>query len=295
MSDQTPDKTVRKLAKKTSDDADSGVGAPIRQKPWKVSVLTLFPGAFPGVLGASIIGSALKDEKWCLETIDIRDFSYNKHRSVDTTPVGGGAGMVIRPDVSAAAIDSVARTAFDDVDPRDANPSYDETTSLPLEGTRAESRPLLYLTPRGAPLTQKRVRELASGDGVIVFCGRFEGLDQRVIEGRQMEEVSIGDYVLAGGEVAAQVLIEACVRLLPGVLGDATSADDESFEDGLLEYPLYAKPRTWEGRDIPPVLLSGNHGAIASWRLEKKIEVTQKRRPDLWSEYQAKSAKSEDL
>ena len=228
---------------------------------WKATILTLFPDAFPGVLGASLIGSALKDEKWCLESIDIRDFSVNKHRSVDTPPVGGGPGMVLKPDVSASAIDSVARN-------HDGKP-----------------RPLLYLTPRGTPLTQKRVRELASGTGVIVFCGRFEGLDERVIEAYEMEEVSIGDYVLAGGEVAAQVLIEACVRLLPGVLGDMASTEEESFEDGLLEYPLYAKPRQWEGREIPEVLLSGDHGKIAKWRKAQSEKITKERRPDLWQSY----------
>lgn len=228
---------------------------------WKASILTLFPDAFPGVLGTSIIGSALKDEKWCLESIDIRDFSVNKHRSVDTTPVGGGPGMVLKPDVSATAIDSVARI-------------HD-----------GEPRPLLYLTPRGKPLTQQRVRELASGSGVIVFCGRFEGLDERVIRARDMEEVSIGDFVLAGGEVAAQVLIEACVRLLPGVLGDAASTVEESFEDGLLEYPLYAKPREWEGHEIPDVLLSGDHGKIAKWRKTQSEKITKERRPDLWEKH----------
>lgn len=231
------------------------------QSPWKATILTLFPDAFPGVLGASIIGSALKDEKWCLESIDIRDFSVNKHRSVDTTPVGGGPGMVLKPDVAAAAIDSVARIH------------------------NGDPRPLLYLTPRGKPLTQDRVRELASGTGVIVFCGRFEGLDERVIEGREMEEVSIGDFILAGGEVAAQALIEACVRLLPGVLGDETSATEESFEDGLLEYPLYAKPRQWEGREIPEVLLSGDHGKIAKWRRAQSEKITKERRPDLWQSH----------
>jgi len=229
--------------------------------PWTASVLTLFPDAFPGVLGTSVIGSALKDEKWALEAIDIRDFSYNKHRSVDASPAGGGPGMVLTPEVSARAIDSVAR------DP-DSN---------------GQTRPLIYLTPRGRPLTQKRVRELASGAGVIVFCGRFEGLDQRVIEARSMEEVC--DFILAGGEVAAQAMIEACVRLLPGVLGGATSLVEESFEDGLLEYPLYAKPREWEGRKIPEVLLSGDHKKIAMWRRAEMEKITKERRPDMWETY----------
>ena len=229
------------------------------QKPWHASILTLFPDAFPGVLGASIIGGAEKSGIWRLETVDIRDFSVNRHRTVDSPPSGGGPGMVLKPDVAAKAIDSVA--------------------------TATDGRPLIYLTPRGKPLTQKRVRELASGPGLIAFCGRFEGLDERVIEGRQMEEISIGDFILAGGEVAAQVMIEACVRLLPGVLGDAQSASEESFEDGLLEYPLYTKPREFEGRAIPEVLLSGDHKKIAQWRRRKSEEITKARRPDMWTAY----------
>jgi tRNA (guanine37-N1)-methyltransferase len=229
------------------------------QNAWRASVLTLFPDAFPGVLGASIIGGAEKSGLWKLETVDIRDFSVNRHRTVDSPPSGGGPGMVLKPDVAAKAIDSVA--------------------------TGNDSRPLIYLTPRGKPLTQSRVRELASGPGLIAFCGRFEGLDERVIEGRQMEEISIGDFVLAGGEVAAQVMIEACVRLLPGVLGDAQSASEESFEDGLLEYPLYTKPREFEGRAIPEVLLSGDHKKIAQWRRQKSEEITKARRPDMWTAY----------
>ena len=226
-------------------------------KAWRASVLTLFPGAFPGVLGASIIGGAEKSGIWQLETVDIRDFSVNRHRTVDSPPSGGGPGMVLKPDVAAKAIDSLV----------------------------SDDRPLIYLTPRGKPLTQKRVRALAQGEGLIVFCGRFEGLDQRVIESRQMEEISIGDYVLAGGEVAAQVLIEACVRLLPGVLGDAQSASEESFEDGLLEYPLYTKPREFEDRAIPEVLLSGDHQKIAQWRRQQSEDITKARRPDLWQAY----------
>ncbi len=227
---------------------------------WQATVLTLFPEAFPGILGQSIIGTAKKNRIWALETVDIRDFAANKHRNVDDTPAGGGPGMVMKPDIAAAAIDSVVRA----------------------------DRPLIYLTPRGAPLTQKRVRELASGSGVIVFCGRFEGLDQRVIEARQMEEVSIGDFILAGGEIAAQALLEACIRLLPGVLGDAASAQDESFENGLLEYPLYTRPREWENRTIPEVLLSGDHRRIADWQLDRQIEITKARRPDLYRAWRAK-------
>lgn len=235
---------------------------------WQASVLTLFPEAFPGILDVSIIGTAQKNRIWALETVDIRDFAANKHRNVDDTPAGGGPGMVIKPDIAANAIDSVAQMG----------------------------RPILYMSPRGTPLTQKRVKELAAGPGVIVFCGRFEGLDERVIEARQMEEVSIGDFVLAGGEVAAQAMLEACVRLLPGVLGDAASADEESFEDGLLEYPLYTRPREWEDRNIPEVLLSGDHKKIAKWQQDQKEKITKARRPDLYKAYQdrAKTEKGDD-
>ena len=232
---------------------------------WRATALTLFPDAFPGVLGTSIIGGAEKSGIWQLETVDIRDFSTNRHRNVDSPPSGGGPGMVLKPDVAAKAIDSVS-----------------------------DDRPLIYMTPRGKPLTQSRVRALASGSGLIVFCGRFEGLDQRVIEARNMEEISIGDFVLAGGEVAAQVMIEACVRLLPGVLGDADSASDESFEDGLLEYPLYTKPREFEGRSIPEVLLSGDHKKIADWRRAQSIETTKSRRPDLYERHLGTKAQTGD-
>ena len=238
----------------------------ITEKPWTATVLTLFPDAFPGVLSASIIGTAKKNHIWGLETVDIRDFSANKHRTVDGPPAGGGPGMVIKPDVAAKAIDSVASN---------------------------EDRPLIYLSPRGAPLTQKRVRELAAGLGLIVFCGRFEGLDQRVIEAREIEEISLGDFVLAGGEVAAQAMIEACVRLLPGVLGSSESVVEESFEDGLLEYPLYTKPSSWDGRDIPDVLLSGNHKAIAEWKQAQSEKITKARRPDLYEAYKDRKDKGD--
>ena len=235
------------------------------EKPWRATALTLFPDAFPGVLSSSIIGGAEKSGLWQLETVDIRDFSTNRHRSVDSPPAGGGPGMVLKPDVAARAIDTVA-----------------------------DDRPLLYMTPRGKPLTQKRVRELSTGSGLIVFCGRFEGLDQRVIEARNMEEISIGDFVLAGGEVAAQCLIEACVRLLPGVLGDADSALEESFENGLLEYPLYTKPREFEDRSIPEVLLSGDHAKIAAWRHQQSEDITKARRPDLYDKIQKAKAQQGD-
>jgi len=224
------------------------------------SVLTLFPEAFPGPLGVSLIGAAQKRGLWALETVDIRKFSRHKHASVDDTPAGGGAGMVLRPDVAAAGIDAV-------------------------NASSTEERPLIYLTPRGRPFSQSRARELAAGPGVVVFCGRFEGLDERVIKTRQLEEISVGDAVLAGGEAAALCLIEACVRLIPGVLGDPASAEDESFEGDLLEYPQYTRPREWEGEEIPEVLLSGDHGRVAKWRREMAKEVTQERRPDLWERH----------
>jgi len=232
-----------------------------QNSPWTATVLTLFPQAFPGPLGVSLIGGAEKAGKWALETVDIRDFSRHKHRSVDDTPSGGGAGMVLRPDVAASAIDAVQ------------------------SDWQGQKRPLIYMTPRGKPLSQTRVREWADGPGVVVFCGRFEGLDQRVIDGREMEEVSVGDAVLAGGEAPAQVLIEACVRLLPDVLGDPASAVDESFEGDLLEYPHYTRPRVWEDREIPEVLVSGDHGRIATWRQEQAEHVTKTRRPDLWGRF----------
>ncbi len=219
------------------------------------TVLTLFPEAFPGLLDVSILGRARASEIWSLETLDIRSFSNHKHRSVDDTPAGGGAGMVLRPDVVASAVDAV----------------------------EPEGRPVIYLSPRGAPLTQARVREIANGPGCVLLCGRFEGVDERVLEARGIEEVSLGDFVLAGGEVAAQALIEACVRLLPGVAGNEASLGDESFEDGLLEYPQFTRPRVWEDREIPDVLLSGDHGAIAKWRNDQSEALTRARRPDLWA------------
>jgi len=233
----------------------AGMGFTIAIMAFHATCLSLFPEAFPGALGVSLLERARSRGIWRLDTLDIRDFSDHKHRSVDDSPAGGGAGMVLRPEVAGAAVDAVP----------------------------AEGRPLIYPSPRGAPLTQARVREIAQGPGVIVFCGRFEGLDQRVIEARGMEEVSLGDFVLAGGEIAAQALIEACIRLLPGVAGNETSLAEESFEGGLLEYPLYTRPRVWEGREVPPVLLSGDHGRIARWRQAEREQVTCQRRPDLWA------------
>ena len=226
---------------------------------FKASVITLYPEAFPGVLDVSILARAKREALWELDTVDLRAFGLGKHRQVDETPAGGGAGLVLRADVAAAAIDSV----------------------------EAHDRPLIYPSPRGKPFSQARARDLSEGPGMIVLCGRFEGLDQRVIEARNMEEVSLGDFVLAGGEVAAQAMIEATVRLLPGVAGNAASLDDESFETGLLEYPLYTTPREFEGREIPPILLSGNHKAINEWRLKQSKELTERLRPDLYAAYPA--------
>jgi tRNA (guanine37-N1)-methyltransferase len=227
---------------------------------WRATVLTIFPEMFPGTLGSSLAGKALADGKWALVVIDIRDFAADKHRSVDDTPAGGGAGMVMRADIAAAAIDAAKSEA--------------------KPGT-----PLLYLSPRGTPLMQARVRELAEGPGAILLCGRFEGIDQRVLDARGIEEISIGDYVLSGGELAAQVLIDACVRLLPGVAGNESSLAEESFASGLLEYPHYTRPRDWEGRAIPEVLLSGDHSKIAEWRHGEAERLTKSRRPDLWERY----------
>ena len=220
--------------------------------PFAATVLTLYPEMFPGPLGLSLAGRALEEGIWSLETKPIRDFATDKHRSVDDTPAGGGAGMVLRPDVLAAALDSVA-----------------------------DGRPMLALTPRGSPLTQARIRELASGPGAILLCGRFEGFDERIFEARDLEPVSVGDYVLSGGELGAMVLLDACVRLLPGVMGAASSGEEESFDTGLLEYPHYTRPVTWEGRTIPEVLRSGDHARIAAWRKQKAAEDTRSRRPDL--------------
>jgi tRNA (guanine37-N1)-methyltransferase len=224
---------------------------------WRASVLTIFPELFPGPLGASLAGKALGQKIWSCEAIDIRDFAADKYHSVDDTPAGGGPGMVMRADVLARAIDHAA-------------PENDP-------------RPRILLTPRGKPLTQARVRELARSPGVVLVCGRFEGVDERAIETRALEEISIGDYVLSGGEIAAFVLIDACVRLLPGVMGKEASHVEESFDAGLLEYPHYTKPQEFEGRPIPDVLNSGHHGKVAAWRREQAEKATRERRPDLWA------------
>ena len=219
---------------------------------WAATILTLYPEMFPGPLGISLAGRALRENIWSLQMVQIRDHATDRHRSVDDTPAGGGAGMVMRADVLAAAVDGVA-----------------------------DARPMLAMTPRGEPLTQRLVRELAGGSGVVILCGRFEGMDERLFEARPIRPVSVGDYVLSGGETAAIVLLDACVRLLPGVMGSALSGEDESFERGMLEHPHYTRPYIWEGRTIPEVLRSGDHARIAAWRKARAAEDTRLRRPDL--------------
>jgi tRNA (guanine37-N1)-methyltransferase len=223
---------------------------------WRASVLTILPDIFPGPLGASLAGKAMAAVAWSLDTVDIRTFATDRHRTVDDTPAGGGPGMVMKADVLGRAIDAVA-----------------------------DARPRLLLSPRGTPLTQARVETLAGGPGVVLICGRFEGVDERVIAGRALEEVSVGDYILSGGELAAMVLIDACVRLLPGVMGEPTSRNEESFSDGLLEYPHYTRPQIWEGQAIPDVLVSGDHGRVTAWRQTEAEKLTRARRPDLWAAF----------
>jgi tRNA (guanine37-N1)-methyltransferase len=227
---------------------------------WAATVLTIFPDMFPGPLGASLAGKALAAGLWGLQTIDIRDHALDRHRSVDDTPAGGGPGMVMRADVLARAIDAAP----------------------------ADGRPRLLMSPRGAPLTQGRVAALAQGPGAVLVCGRFEGVDERVIAARSLEEISIGDFVLSGGEVAALAVIDACVRLQPGVMGEAASAQEESFAGGLLEYPHYTRPQVFEGRAIPEVLTSGDHAKVARWRREEAERLTRARRPELWAVYRQK-------
>ena len=230
---------------------------------WTAKIVTIFPEMFPGPLGHSLAGTALEKGIWALETVDIRDFASDKHRSVDDAPFGGGPGMVMRPDVVDAAV----------------------TYAKEGRNARANSPdlPFIYLTPRGRPLDQKRVAELAAGPGVILLCGRFEGVDQRVLEAQGAEEISLGDFVLSGGEPAALVMLDACLRLLPGVMGKDASLEEESFERGLLEYPHYTRPQEWQGRTVPEVLTSGHHEKIAAWRKSQAEEITRERRPDLWA------------
>jgi tRNA (guanine37-N1)-methyltransferase len=228
--------------------------------PWRATVLTLFPEMFPGPLGVSLAGKALAAGLWALEARDIRDSATDRHRSVDDTPAGGGLGMVLRADVLAAAIDAAD-----------------------IAQNHPTNQPRLLMSPRGRPLTQSQVMELAAGPGPLIICGRFEGVDQRVIAARGLEEVSIGDYVLSGGEIAALALIDACVRLLPGVMGKLASGADESFSDGLLEYPQYTRPQEFEGQPIPEILLSGDHAKVAAWRKAEAEALTRAKRPDLWA------------
>src|SRR5262245_8714272 len=230
---------------------------------WRASVLTIFPGMFPGPLGQSLAGKALGNGFWSLEAVDIRNFANDRHRTVDDTPAGGGPGMVMKADVLARAVDATAP-------PGDA-------------------RPRLLRSPRGTVLRQARIQQLASSDGIAILCGRFEGIDERLIAARNFEEVSIGDYVLSGGEVAALVLLDACVRLLPGVMGKESSGEEESFAQGLLEYPQYTRPQLWEGRPIPDVLSSGDHAKVAAWRRAQAEGLTRARRPDLWAAHLARS------
>lgn len=237
-------------------------GEEIRAPAWQATVLTLFPEMFPGPLGFSLAGKALENAIWALETVDIRDFASHKHRSVDDAPFGGGPGMVMRPDVLAAALD----------------------------GTLAAQRPgadmaLIYLSPRGRRADQQLVRDLAAKDGVIAICGRYEGVDERVLEAREITEVSVGDFVLSGGELAALTLLDAAIRLLPGVIGEPEALTEESFSRGLLEYPHYTRPQEWEGREVPEVLLSGHHEKINAWRQRQAEALTRQRRPDLWERY----------
>jgi tRNA (guanine37-N1)-methyltransferase len=250
----------RKTIRASASPRDLMAPNPELKGVWKVKVITLFPSAFPGVLGESLTGRALQNGLWQLETIDLREFGIGKHRNVDDTPAGGGAGMVLRADVLGAAIDHA------------------------MKGAQGKW-PLIYLSPRGAPMTQGLMQDLASADGVTLLCGRFEGVDERVLEHYDVQEVSLGDFVMTGGEIAAQALIDATVRLIPEVLGNTESAVEESFSTGLLEHPHYTRPADWQGRTIPEVLMSGHHGKVAEWRQEQAEAITRERRPDLWNAF----------
>jgi len=253
----TPRSHGRKSIRPSARPRDLLTPNPTLAHAWTARVITLLPQAFPGVLGESLTGRALREGVWSLDTIDLREHGEGRHRNVDDTPAGGGAGMVMRADVMGRAIDTA------------------------LAGT-PRGGPLVYLSPRGAPLTQARAQGLAAGPGVTLVCGRFEGLDQRVIDHYEIEEISLGDFVMTGGEIAAQALIDVCVRLLPGVLGNEASTEEESFSGGLLEHPHYTRPAEWRGRSIPEVLTSGDHGRVARWRREMSERLTAERRPDLW-------------
>jgi tRNA (guanine37-N1)-methyltransferase len=258
----------RKTIRPTLKPRELMTHAPDLAQVWKAQVITLLPDAFPGILGQSLTGRALKDGLWQLEAIDLRRFGEGKHRNVDDTPAGGGAGMVLRPDIMASAIDH-------------ARPHI------------APQAPLIYLSPRGKPFSQAMAQTLSEGPGMTLICGRFEGLDQRVIDHYRIIEVSLGDFVLTGGEIAAQAMIDATVRLIPGVLGNQASTEEESFSDGLLEHPQYTRPADWRGMEIPPVLMSGHHGEVAKWRRAQSESLTQTRRPDLWQAWQARHARKD--
>ncbi|MES2303188.1 MAG: tRNA (guanosine(37)-N1)-methyltransferase TrmD [Pseudomonadota bacterium] len=261
------------------------------------TVLTLYPEMFPGPLGVSLAGRALAEGKWSMDAVQIRDFAADKHRTVDDTPAGGGAGMVLRVDVLAKAVDFARGQNLPGTGRRTAGegsgggvmpgalPLHHPADGPPPRRAGEVLRPVIALTPRGKPLTQGRVRELAAGPGVILLCGRFEGFDERIFDGRDVEEVSVGDIVLSGGECAALMLLDACIRLLPGVMGAALSGHEESFENGFLEYPHYTRPAVWEGRMIPEVLRSGDHAKIAEWRKRRSEDDTRLRRPDLWERH----------
>ena len=263
MSDKPSKSHGRIKISATAKPRDLMTDRPDLAGAWTAKIITLFPEAFPGVLGASLTGKALQEGLWKLETIDLRPFGEGKHRNVDDTPAGGGAGMVLRPDIMGRAI----RFAQKDT-PKD----------------RARW-PLVYLSPRGKPFAQEDAERFATADGLTMICGRFEGLDQRVIDHYDIEEVSLGDFVMTGGEIAAQAMIDATIRLRPGILGNAASAEEESFSEGLLEHPQYTRPATWKGRSIPEVLTSGDHGKVAEWRKEQAEQITRDRRPDLWHAY----------
>lgn len=263
MSEPPPRSHGRLAARPTAEPQDLMTERPHLAGAWEARVVTLLPEAFPGVLGQSLLGRALDQGLWRLETIDLRTFGEGRHRNVDDTPAGGGAGMVIRADILARAIRFAGRDVTED-------------------RTRW---PLVYLSPRGRRFDQSMARQFAGGDGITLICGRFEGIDERAIEHFGIEEVSLGDFVMTGGEIAAQAVIDATVRLRPGILGNAASTEEESFSEGLLEHPHYTRPAQWEGRAIPEVLTSGNHGAVARWRREQAEAVTRARRPDLWEDY----------
>jgi len=272
MSESPPARSHGRLSMSASTRPRELMGAERLRGAWSARVLTLFPDAFPGTLGLSLTGKALAEGLWALETIDLRGFGIGKHRNVDDTPAGGGPGLVMRPDVLGPALTEAA-------------------IGTPADRARW---PVVYLSPRGRPFTQATARRFAAAEGMTLLCGRFEGVDQRVIDHFALEEVSLGDFVLTGGEIAAQALIDATVRLIPRVLGNQASTEEESFSAGLLEFPQYTKPAVWEGRAIPEVLLSGNHAKIADWRRDMAERLTKERRPDLWRAYRASSAADPD-